>query len=157
MTCWEWVPSTTLNIDMSPKVKMCNEFKEYLSLRCLAPPESCMGYWEKIGNRKSEQRKETDLMQTIKYEHAFPLLKTCDFSPLEHQASGVSYTLPWVFSPPIEIIKLWCDLSPPLTSISKKGLLEFVVNGFGPWVTAQSNDKNVMLVEDKIHWMELDQ
>ena len=30
-------------------------------------------------------------------------------------------------------------------------------NGFGPWDTEQSNDKNVMLVEDKIHWVELDQ
>ena len=27
---------------------------------------------------------------------------------------------------------MW-SLSPPLTSISKKGLLEFVINGFGPW------------------------
>ena len=32
-----------IGLDMSPKVKMCNEFKE-----------SRMGYWEKIGNRKSE-------------------------------------------------------------------------------------------------------
>jgi len=39
---------------MSPKVKMCNEFKKFLSLRFLAPPESSMGYWEKIGNRKLE-------------------------------------------------------------------------------------------------------
>ena len=46
--------STKYHIDMSPKVKVCNEFKEFLSLRCLAPPESSMGYWEKIGNRKSE-------------------------------------------------------------------------------------------------------
>ena len=56
-------------------------------------------------------------MQTKKYEHVFPLLKTCDFSPLEHQASGVldDYSLfPWVFSPPIDMIKLWCDLPLPL-------------------------------------------
>ena len=66
------------------------------SLRCLAPHESNMGYWEKIEDRKSEQRKETELMQTIKCEHVFPLLKTCDFSPLEHQASGIleNYALP---------------------------------------------------------------
>ena len=79
---------------MSPKVKMCNEFKEFLSLRYLAPLESSMGYWEKIGNRKIEQRQETELMQTIKYEHVFPLLKICDFSPLEHQASRVSTLSP---------------------------------------------------------------
>lgn len=68
-------------------------------------------------------------MQTNTYEHVFPLLKTCDFSPLEHQASGVldDYSFsPWVFSPPIDMIKLWCDLSPPLTSISKKGSSGFL-------------------------------
>ena len=49
---------------MPPKVKMCNEFKEFLSLRCLAPPESSMGYWEKIGNRKSEQKAKSELKET---------------------------------------------------------------------------------------------
>ena len=53
-----------INIDMSPKVKMCNEFKEFLSLRSLAPPESSMGYWEKIGKRKSEQKAKTELKET---------------------------------------------------------------------------------------------
>ena len=46
--------------------------------------------------------------------------------------------------------KLWCDLS----------LSPFDINfqeGFDPWVTAQSIYKNVMLVEDKIHWVEMDQ
>ena len=43
---------------------MCNEFKELLSLRCLAPPESSMGYWEKIGNRKSEQNAKSELKET---------------------------------------------------------------------------------------------
>ena len=46
-------------IDMSPKVKMCNEFKEFLSLRCLSPTKSSMGYWEKIGNKKSEQNQSS--------------------------------------------------------------------------------------------------
>ena len=68
---------------------------------------------------------------------------------------------PWRSPSPLEEVilslSLMWSLSPPLTSISKKGLLEFVVNGFGPWVTTQSNVKNVMLVEDKIHWVELDQ
>ena len=48
-------------------------------------------------------------------------------------------------------------LSPPLTSISKKDFLDVLSLGFGPWVTSQSSKKNVMLVEDKIHWVELDQ
>ena len=48
-----------IGLDMSPKVKICNEFKSFLSLRCLDPPESSMGYWEKIGNGKSEL-KETN-------------------------------------------------------------------------------------------------
>ena len=97
-------------------------------------------------------------MQTSKYEHVFPLLKTCDFSPLEHQASGVSYTLPWVFSPPIEMIKLWCNLSLPLLhQFPRRVLMDFFHYGFGPWVTEQSSKLNGMLVEDKIHWVELDQ
>ena len=100
-------------------------------------------------------------MQTIKYEHVFPLLKTCDFSPLEHQASGVSYTLPLSILSPF-----WCDLSLSFDVISlspfdinfQEGFFWiFVTNGFGPWVTEQSNKLNGMLVEDKIHWVELDQ
>ena len=136
---------------MSPTVKICNEFKWFLSLRCIAPPESSMGYWEKIGNRKSEQRKETELMQTINYEHVFPLLKTCDFSPLEHQAYGVSF-FPRVFSPPIDMIKLWCDdLSLPLWhQFPRRVLLDFCHDGFGPWVTEQSSNLSRMLVEDNL-------
>lgn len=100
-------------------------------------------------------------MQTSKYEHVFPLLKTCDFSPLEHQASGVldDYSfLPWVFSPPIDMIKLWCDFSLPLWhKFPRRVLLDFCHDGFGHWVTEQSSKLNGMLVEDKIHWVELDQ
>ena len=101
-------------------------------------------------------------MQSNKYEHVFPLLNTCDFSPLEHQASGVldDYSFSsWVFSPPIDMIKLWCDLSlsPFDINFQEEFLWIFVTNGFGPWDTEQSNDENVMLVEDKIHWVELDQ
>ena len=70
-------------------------------------------------------------MQTTIYEHVFPLLKTCDFSPLEHQASGVldDYSFfPWVFSPPIDMIKLWCDLSLPLWhQFPRRVLLDFLV------------------------------
>ena len=68
-------------------------------------------------------------MQTNKYEHVFPLLKTCDFSPLEHKASRVldDYSLsPWVFSPPIDMIKLWCDPSLPLWhQFPRRVLLDF--------------------------------
>ena len=73
----------------------------------------------------------------IEYEHVFPPLKTCDFSPLEHQASGVSYILPlskWLS------IELWCDLSLPLWhQFPRRALLDFCViaEGFGPWVTKQ--------------------
>ena len=37
--------------------------------------------------------------------------------------------------PPIEMIKLWCDLSPPLTSISKKGSSECLLQ----WVWSLSH------------------
>ena len=48
-----------LDIDMSPRIKMCNEFNDFLPLD-LAPPESNMGYWEKIGNRKSELKEANE-------------------------------------------------------------------------------------------------
>ena len=111
------------------------------------------------------------------YEHVSPLKKTCGISPLEHQASGIldKYFL-LKYSLPLEIsLSRWGSLSPwegdtlskmisfdvislsPFDINFQEGLLEFVVNGFDPWVTAQSIYKNVMLVEDKIHWVELDQ
>ena len=43
---------------MSPKVKMCNKFKDFLPID-VCSPESSMGYWEKIGNRKSEQNQSS--------------------------------------------------------------------------------------------------
>ena len=52
--------------------------------------------------------------------------------------------------------KLWCSLSPLWHQFPKRVFWN-LSNGFGPWDTEQSNDKNVMLVEDKIHWVELDQ
>ena len=71
-------------------------------------------------------------MQTIKYEHVFPLLKTCGISPLEHQASGIledysflEYYLPLEISRPRDMIKVLCDItfsvlrnSLPLTILS---------------------------------------
>ena len=116
-------------------------------------------------------------MQISTYEHVFPLKKTCGISPLEHQASGIleKYFL-LVFSPPGDLSlspwrislslsdvislndKLWCDLSLPLWH-------QFPRRASGichEWVWSLSHNinqwlKNVMLVEDKIHWVELDQ
>ena len=66
---------------------------------------------------------------------------------------------PWVFFPPIEMIKLLCDLSlSPFDINFQEGFFwMFVSNGFGPWVTEQRSKSNVMLVEDKNHWVELEQ
>ena len=92
-------------------------------------------------------------MQISTYEHVFPLKKTCGISPLEHQASGIlEYSLPLEIWLSFDVISL-----SPFDINFQEGHLEFVVNGFGPWVTAQSTKENVMLVEDKIHWVELDQ
>ena len=160
---------------MSPRIKICNEFDWFLSLRCLAPPESYMGYWEKIRNSKSEL-KDTN-------EHVFPPKNTCDISPLEHQASSIWD--PWVFSPPgnlflplntfslVDLVletfslpwcdlslsyKLWCDLSlPPFDINFHEGLSGIRRIGLVLETRHKAMDKNVMLVEDKIHWLELDQ
>ena len=91
---------------------------------------------------------------------------------------------PWVFSPPgslslplntfslvglvLETFSLpWCDLSllqalmwslsPPLTSISKKVFPGICRMGLVLEIQHKAEDKIVMLVEDKIHWVELDQ
>ena len=122
-------------------------------------------------------------MQINTYEHVFPLKKTCGISPLEHQASGIlekyfllKYSLPWRSLSPLEDLsppwggdklflwcdlslndKLWCDLSLPLWHQFPRRVFWNLSNGFGPRDTEQSNDKNVMLVEYKIHWVELDQ
>ena len=37
MTCRECVLGTTFDIDMSPKIKICNEFKDFLPLDVLLP------------------------------------------------------------------------------------------------------------------------
>ena len=67
---------------------------------------------------------------------------------------------PWVFSlsPPIERIKLWCDLSLPLWhQFPRRALLDMWYKWVGPRVTEQSSMSNMMLVEDKNHWVELEQ
>ena len=99
-------------------------------------------------------------MQISTYEHVFPLKKTCGISPLEHQASGIleDYSL-LEYSLPLEI---WLSfdvisLSPFDINFQEGFFWIFVTNGFGPWVTEQSSKSNVMLVEDKNHWVELDQ
>ena len=67
---------------------------------------------------------------------------------------------PWVLSlsPPIGRIKIWCDLSLPLWHQFPSGaLLDMWYKWVGPWVTEQSSMSNMMLVEDKNHWVELEQ
>ena len=91
---------------------------------------------------------------------------------------------PWVFSLPgslslplntfslvglvLETFSLpWCDLSllqalmwslsPPLTSISKKVFPGIRRIGLVLEIQYKAGNKTVMLVEDKIHWVELDQ
>ena len=98
-------------------------------------------------------------MQISTYEHVFPLKKTCGISPLEHQASGIleDYSL-LEYSPPRDMIKLWCDLSLPLWhQFPRRALLDMWYKWVGPWVTEQSSMSNMMLVEDKNHWVELEQ
>jgi len=75
---------------MSPKVKICNKIRDFLPLDVLLPLNlhGILGEdrEQKIRATKKET-KELELKQATK--HVFPLLKTCDISPLEHQASGV--------------------------------------------------------------------
>ena len=91
-----------------------------------------------------------------KHRHVFPLLKTCDFSPLEHQASGafdVITSLPLSMWLSFDVISL-----SPFDINLQEGIFCIVSqNRFGPWVTEQSNKLNVMLVEDKNHSVEVDQ
>ena len=115
--------------------------------------------------------------QISTYEHVFPLSKTCGIS-LEHQASGIlekyfllEYSLPleisfspWggdTFSLWCDLLsdkKLWCDLSLPLWhQFPRRALLDMWYKWVGPRVTEQSSMSNMMLVEDKNHWVELEQ
>ena len=90
-------------------------------------------------------------MQISTYENVFPLKKTCGISPLEHQASGVlenysllEYSLPLEISLslspcgsdnlflPLEVISFDVISLPPFDINFQEGLLEFVMNGFGP-------------------------
>ena len=99
-------------------------------------------------------------MQVSTYEHVFPLKKTCGISPLEHQASGIleDYSLLEYSLPPRDMIKLWCDLSLPLWhQFPRRALLDMWYKWVGPRVTEQSSMSNMMLVEDKNHWVELEQ
>ena len=116
LTCSVWALDTLLDIDMSPKCKDIQWIQRFPSLRCLAPPESCMGYWEKIGNIKSEQRK-SEQMHSNKQTWAclFPSEDMWLFSSLNTKHLGPE------FSPLLKWLALMWSLSPPLTSISRKG------------------------------------
>ena len=90
-------------------------------------------------------------MKISTYEHVFPLLKTCDFSPLEHQASGILedyFLLVEKLSPPEYslFLPLYEGLSFDVISLSpfdinfQEGVFWSVSqNRFGPWATEQSN------------------
>ena len=82
----------------------------------------------------------------------------------------LSILSPWrSLSPPEEVIlsfsdvislsdKLWCDLSLPLWhQFPRRALLDMWYKWVGPRVTEQSSMSNMMLVEDKNHWVELEQ
>ena len=111
-------------------------------------------------------------MQTNASKHIW----TCGISPLEHQASGILekyfllvFSPPGDLSPPERVIlslwcdlslkdKLWCDLSLPLWhQFPRRALLDMWYKWVGPWVTEQSSMSNMMLVEDKNHWVEMEQ
>ena len=126
-------------------------------------------------------------MQINTYEHVFPLKKTCGISPLEHQASGIleKYFL-LVFSPleislspPEGSLSPWeGDTLSKMISFDVISLSPFYVNfqegldknviSLSPsgicreWVWSLSHNikhliKMWCLLEDKIHWVELDQ
>ena len=73
---------------------------------------------------------------------------------LVEKLSPPEYSL---FLPPIGRIKLWCDLSLPLWHQFPRRVLDMWYKWVGPRVTEQSSMSNMMLVEDKNHWVELEQ
>ena len=108
------------------------------------------------------------------YEHVSPLKKTCghlsSWTPSIWDPWEILST--WVFSPleislspcgsdtlsPFGNDKLWCDLSLPLWHQFPRRIL-WICCHMGLVLESQhkTHDKNVMLVEDKIHRVELDQ
>ena len=103
--------------------------------------------------------------------------KACDIYPLEHQASGIlEYSLPLEVSLPLNTFSLvglvletfslpWCDLSllqalmwslSPFDINFQEGLSGIHRIGLVLETQHKAMDKTMMLVEDKIHWVELD-
>ena len=81
---------------------------------------------------------------------SLPLNNIWEISLSPLTTSGILQT----FSPPWAL--MW-SLSPPLTSISKKVFPGIRQLGLVLEIQHKAEDKIVMLVEDKIHWVELDQ
>ena len=81
---------------------------------------------------------------------SLPLNNIWEISLSPLTTSGILET----FSPPWAL--MW-SLSPPLTSISKKVFPGIRRLGLVLEIQHKAEDKIVMLVEDKIHWVELDQ
>ena len=92
---------------------------------------------------KSEQKQIRSQKHNLDY-HVFPLLKTCVFSPLEHQASRAFDV---IISLPVEVLSpllKWLSFDVislfPFDINFQEGILWSVSqNRFGPWVTEQSN------------------
>jgi len=145
---------------MSPKVKICNKIRDFLPLDVLLPLN--------LHGILGEDR-EQKIRATKRNNRAWAKAsnQTC-LSPLKDMWHLSSWTpsiwdpwrllSPWVFSPPRDMIKLWCDLSLPLWhQFPRRALLDMWYKWVGPWVTEQSSMSNMMLVEDKNHWVELEQ
>ena len=122
MTCIEWVLCTLFECRHVPKGKDMQWIWRFPSLRCLALPESYMGYWEKIGNRKSEQSKHKNNMNM-----SFPSKDMWLLSSLNTKHLGSLFDLIIYLSLfyPFDMIKLWCELSLSLwRQFPRRGLLE---------------------------------
>ena len=94
------------------------------------------------------RRHVASLLLNTKHLGSLKITLSLSISPIEM----------WVFSPPRDMIKLWCDLSLPLWhQFPRRALLDMWYKWVGPWVTEQSSMSNMMLVEDKNHRVELEQ
>ena len=154
MTCIEWVLGTLFECRHVPKGKDMQWIRRFPSLRCLAPPESYMGYWEKIRNRKSEQSKHTNNMNM-----SFPSKDMWLLSSLNTKHLGSLFDVIIYLSFPLLI---W--LSFDVSSLSPFDI-NFQEGSSGVWVKiglvleshSKVAGKNKVLVEDKNHRVELEQ
>ena len=103
------------------------------------------------------KRHVASLLLNIKHLGSLSILSPLEisFSPLIYGI--LEYSLPLsTFSFVGDKLLMW-SLSPPLTSISKKVFPGIRRIGLVLEIQYKARNKIVMLVEDKIHWVELDQ